>query len=112
DALSSPAAIVLVLLVFIPRLLSFEAFVHPLRAVGGGSSAPRSASRGSSTARPARMQSFDGGRAPSGRSRGHAPRAEPVRGWHDAPARCTGARSRQPLGSRGSFAAPLRQSNR
>src|SRR5207249_4340514 len=36
DALSSPAAIVLVLLVFIPRLLSFEAFVHPLRARAGG----------------------------------------------------------------------------
>src|SRR2546430_1841194 len=36
DALSSPAAIVLVLLVFIPRLLSFEEFVHPLRVRAGG----------------------------------------------------------------------------
>src|SRR5437879_2925370 len=107
DALSSPAAIVLVLLVFIPRLLSFEEFVHPLRVRAGGVLRD--------SFREPWLVDGEAGQDAGFLWRPSAQRLIPrtcaagtlPRGG-EATARCAGARSRQSLGSRGSFAAPLR----
>jgi len=66
DALSKPAAMVLVLLVFIPRLLSFEQFVHPLRVRAGGVLRDSFREPWLVDGQAGQDAGFCGGRAPSG----------------------------------------------